>query len=100
MVYTAQDLVTEIHNHVAKATGTMREHWYVGIASDPRQRLFSDHNVDEKNGWWIYREAFDSNHARAAEASLLQLGYDGGTSGGDYTTKHVYAFLQTPSTRR
>ena len=24
--------------------------WYVGITSDPRQRLFSDHGVREKGG--------------------------------------------------
>ncbi len=27
--------------------------WYVGIASDPRDRLFNDHNVDEQNGFWM-----------------------------------------------
>lgn len=97
---TAQDIVTEIRNYVAKSGYTNRKHWYVGIASDPRIRLFSDHNVDENNGLYIGLEAINANHAREAEASLLQLGYDGGTGGDDYATKHVYVFLQTPSTRR
>ena len=37
--------------------------------------------------------------ARAAEAELLDLGYDGGVGGGDHP-RYVYAFLKTANTRR
>jgi hypothetical protein len=95
----SQIIVSKIHDY-ASSQGYERAHWYVGIASDPEQRLFSDHNVDRDNGRWIYVEAVNNDHAREAERVLLNAGYDGGTGGGDGTTKHVYAFLKTASTIR
>lgn len=73
--------------------------WYAGIASSPRDRLFSDHNVDEKHGQWRYDTCESSDDARAVEEALLKLGCKGGGGGGDHTTKACYAYLITPSTR-
>lgn len=74
--------------------------WYVGIASDIQSRLFSDHNVHPTNHVWIHARALNAAHARSAEAMLLNLGYDGGRSGGDDTTAHVYAFRKDFGTVR
>lgn len=74
--------------------------WYIGIASVPEQRLFIDHNVDKDNDYWIYRNAGDQTAARNVELFFIeQLGTDGGPGGGDHTTKFVYAYKKTPSTR-
>lgn len=74
--------------------------WYVGIASDPKQRLFSDHNVDEKNGAWIFVESESSSAAREVESYFINIvGTDGGSGGGDYSTKYIYVYKKTSSTK-
>lgn len=71
--------------------------WYCGIASDPRDRLFREHNVPEENGW-IYRQCNNNADARAVEDDLLKLGCDGGVGGGDETTIYVYAYIKKAGT--
>ncbi len=89
MAYTEQQIYNDILAHVGNDTKRV---WYVGIASDVRQRLFTDHSVSEANGSWIYRQATSSDHARNVEAALFKLGFDGGPGGGDNTTDYVYAY--------
>lgn len=91
-------IISDINEHVARSRRSHSD-WYVGIATDIKQRLFGDHNVDQ-DGWWIYRIADDEKVARETEAKLLdEFGYDGGIGGGDHPI-YVYAFLKTSSTRR
>jgi hypothetical protein len=79
--------------------GNPKSTWYVGIASDPKNRLFNDHNVDKEHGWWIYRDTDSDTSARKIESFLLErYGFDGDNGGGDYTTKSVYAYKKTSST--
>ncbi|MDP2812386.1 MAG: hypothetical protein Q8O32_01710 [bacterium] len=79
----------------ADKEGSGYNHWYCGIASDPKKRLFSDHNVAEKNSWWIYRNAEIEQNARDTEDRLLQLGFTGGEGGGDSSSTYVYAYKIT-----
>ena len=79
-----------ISNH-----GKAYSEWYAGIASDPRVRLFEDHNVSEANGIWIYRQFNSSTDARTVEDWLLKLGCTGGSSGGDQSTVYAYAYLKS-----
>ena len=98
MANTKESIKTDIKAHIQKCGGSYSD-WYIGIASDPKQRLFNDHNVDEKNGAWIYQEAESSSAAREVEEYFVNtLGTDGGSGGGDYSTKHVYAYKKTSST--
>ena len=86
--------------HFIKEYGGSYSGWYVGVATYPRKRLFTEHNVDEKNGCWIYREATSSNAAREVEEYFVErLGTDGGTGGGDESTKYVYAYKKTSKTK-
>lgn len=87
------DITTYIQNHHPSYS-----QWYAGIATDPRQRLFSDHNVSENGGTWIYSGAGSENEAREVEKRLLQKGCKGGTGGG-VSPQHVYAYRITNSTR-
>ena len=73
--------------------------WYVGIADNPRERLFDGHGVKEEGDLWIYRTAESSTEARRIEKYFVeQLGTDGGTGGGDEKTKAVYAYLKNSHT--
>jgi len=93
-----QQIYDQIMEHIGKEGGSFSS-WYVGIASDPKQRLFNDHQVPTENAWFIYREAFTADDARAVEKYILDNHHtDGGTGGGDNTTKFVYAYKKTVHT--
>lgn len=99
MASSKEIIKSGIKTHIQKCGGAYSD-WYVGIASDPKQRLFNDHNADEKNGAWIYREAEGSSAAREIEEYFINtLGTDGGSGGGDYSTKYIYAHKKTSHTK-
>ena len=104
MVYTQSytvaelQIIREVEAHIAKS-GTAYSAWYAGIATDPRARLFSDHNVSEDNGWWIYRDCGTDTSSRRIEDYFLAKGCKGGPGGGDSTTRYFYAYRITASTR-
>lgn len=72
--------------------------WYVGIATDPEDRLFNQHNV-KKNAWgWIYCHTSTERDARDTEEFLLkEYLFKGDTGGGDRPCS-VYAYKITPTT--
>jgi hypothetical protein len=73
--------------------------WYVGIAADPRDRLFTGHCVSEKADAWIYRDCGNDGAARRVEQAFLNAGCKGGDGGGDRNTRYAYAYKITASTR-
>jgi len=93
---TAQAIVNDIQNYILKVRNTYKD-WYVGIASDPKKRLFVEHKVSE-NGHWIHSPADSNEVARQVEEYFLKLGCDGGSGGGDNTSNIVYAYLKTSQT--
>jgi len=97
MIKSKETIIQEIKEYIDIAGGEYSL-WYVGIATDPEKRLYEDHNVD-KNGLSIWRETENSNIAREIEKYFIEeIGTDGGTGGGDNTTKFVYAYKKTTYT--
>jgi len=78
--------------------GTPDSNWYVGITSDPKKRLFNNHNVSEHTGKWIHGDAGSESIAREIEEYFLNLGADGGGGGGDGSSRYVYAYRKTSTT--
>ena len=97
MIKDKNTIINEIKNHIDD--GGSYSAWYVGIASNPRQRLFEDHKVNEKTDVWIYRESESSDIARSIEDHFVNtLGTDGGTGGGDDSTNSVYSYKKNSHT--
>ena len=96
-VTEADRIAGEILAHIHRE-GSGYNNWYVGITNDIRKRLFGDHNVSEKDSWYIYRTASSSEIARRVEKYFLNLGLDGGDGGGDDTSRIVYAYRITLNT--
>ena len=95
----AMELIKEVTTYIQNNGGVYFE-WYVGIASDPRQRLFVEHGVKEIGDVWIFSTADNASMARAAEKHLLDvLRADGGPGGGDNTTTVVYAYKKAWHTK-
>lgn len=92
-----KEIISDINAYMKKHGGNNVD-WYVGIAADPKSRLFTDHNVSENSGTWIYRQATSSDSAREVEKAYLVAGCKGGPGGGDDDTDYVYAYLITSTT--
>lgn len=98
MANTTQEAYNEILAHIQKQGGPFSE-WYCGITENIQNRLFRDHNVPEKDHWYMYRQCVNSDAARSVEKALLDdHGCDGGTGGGDDDADYIYAYLKTSVT--
>ena len=96
---SAQETYNEIRTYIDERNNSYQK-WYSGITSNPRERLFQEHNVSEKSDWWIFRLCQNEQSARSVEEVLLKLGCDGATGGGDESSVYVYAYFKTANTRQ
>ena len=96
-IHSYSEAVNDLDAYIAKGGGRYSA-WYCGIAADPKERLFDDHNVDRENGPWIRRDCGTDTVARQVEGYFHKKGCDGGSGGGDRNTKYVYAYKITSST--
>ncbi len=97
-VIAIDSVVKEFKDHIRKCGGGYTN-WYVGVASNPRDRLFSDHNVDEKHDAWIFRNCGTDTASRRVEQCFLNLGCQGGPGGGDHNSTYTYAYQTNNHTR-
>lgn len=95
---TFEQIKVDFLNYMRSCGGSYSG-WYVGITNDAQRRLFTEHGVNKDSGAWIFRTADSSETARRIEQHFINLGLDGGTGGGDYTAKIVYAYRKTSSTK-
>ena len=95
---TEQEIIDEIVSHIQDRGGSYSE-WYVGIASDPKDRLFVGHNVSEKNDYWFFKKAQNDTNARNVEKYIIDTyGTDGAPGGGDSATVYVYSYKKSSKT--
>ena len=99
MSETSSTIIQEIIKYINGCTGLYFSDYYAGITKDPAQRLFTEHNVNENSGCWIYRRAINIEHARDAEKQLLEKGMKGGDGGGDNSSVYVYCYQITDQTQ-
>ncbi len=88
---TAQKIIQDFEEYMTKYGGSY-DVWYIGITSDINQRLFVEHQVHENGDVWIYTPADSNEIARSVEKYFVDLGCDGGTGGGDNSSKTVYSY--------
>ena len=93
-----QKVITFLNDKLMEHPDTANGQWYVGIASDPEDRLFGEHNVSEEKDHWHYIPADSEAIARAVEKHFLNAGCDGGPGGGDASSKFVYVYLKSAKT--
>jgi hypothetical protein len=74
--------------------GFLYNKFYVGISAYPYTRLSEGHAVVFGRDLWRIWDCGTEVVARAVEKSLLALGFDGGTGGGDQDSKYVYVYLK------
>ena len=95
---TKQEIINDLDAHIKDGGGGYPA-WYVGIASDARDRLFNDHKVKEKGDSWVFRQTSFSGVAREIEDYFVNmLGTDGGAGKGVVFTDMVYAYKKASHT--
>lgn len=95
---SAQNAFKFLHGYMRKHGGTYAD-WYAGIASDMRQRLFMDHNVDQEGGVWAHFRCTSKEEATSVEQALFRKQCNGGPGGGDDGTDFAYIYMITLETR-
>jgi len=89
------NILTYINNN-----GGIYTDWYVGIAQDPKRRLFVDHGVLEAGDAWIYDWCLNSDAARNIESYFVTIfKTSGDVGGGDENTTAVYAYKKSSHSR-
>lgn len=89
---TREEVINEIEQYILKNGGDYPD-WYIGITSDPNDRLFNGHRVEKDRIPWIYRLCSSSDVARIIEDYFLgERGTMGGPGGGDDDATYVYAY--------
>jgi hypothetical protein len=88
---TELEIKAEIISFIKRHGGSASD-YYVGIASDPKERL-SQHRVDEDKDVYQSWQAPSSEVARRIEEVAIEvLHTKGGKGGGDENTKLVYIY--------
>lgn len=79
---TKDAIINEIEKHLSNSVKEYYSDFYIGITNDVNRRLFSEHNVDKDNDWWIFSKADTEDVARDVERYYKDLGMKGDTGGG------------------
>lgn len=79
--------------------GRYYNEFYIGIASDPLDRLTNGHGCDASvpNIYWT--APLHTSIVRTIEKFFLDKGAKGGPGGGDVSTCYIYAYKIAPNTR-
>jgi hypothetical protein len=84
-----------------KQHGGWNSEWYAGVASDPRERLFKHHRVDEASGAWAFEPTESAQDARRLAKSFHSGGgFDGELGDDDPAAVYVYIYLKTKDTKQ
>jgi len=93
-----QEIIDDLKKYIQEKRGDYGL-WYVGVSSNARNSLFSEHKVKEKEDFWIYKTALSSEIAREVEKYfLIVLGTDGLIGNGEETSRMVYTYRKTTHT--
>jgi len=92
MATSVSNAIGHIDAFIASRCGGVYRRAYVGIAADPRVRLFNEHNVRPEVDAYAWYGCSSDTEARRVESYFLALGCEGGPGGGDRESRFVYGY--------
>ena len=99
MSKTAKEIIADFEEHLTNSKKQYYSDFYVGITNDIERRLFTEHNVEKNNSWWIYCVAINKSEAQSVEEYFLDKGMKGDTGGGTDDSIYVYCYEITSTTK-
>ena len=99
MVYSVQQIKFEILAYIKEFGGEFNE-WYVGIAADPKKKMFEEHSVHKEEDIWLYKQALTFAACKTIQDYFLKiLEVDGvSVTGGNEDTDCVYLYKKSVRT--
>jgi len=91
-------IITAFEDFMAQH-GHYYSEFYVGIASDPVDRLINGHGCDASTPHIYWTQPLHTTVVRAIENSFLDKGTKGGPGGGGSDTCYIYVYKIMPQTR-
>ena len=85
MGFLDNDLAGRIVNYMSECRGYFSE-WYVGVTSDPEDKLFNEHKVDQYKDDWIYMAA-----------SSVNIAHNSDSIDDNVVSKMIYAYKKAPA---
>ena len=77
MVYSVQQIKYEILAYIKEFGGDFSD-WYVGVSADPKNEMFNQHSVHEKDDIWLYKQALTFKACSTVQQYFLEtLNTDG-----------------------
>jgi hypothetical protein len=93
-------IIQEIEQYITNFGGHYPD-WYVGISSNPKNRLFQDHHVHVEDDLWIHKLANSLDDVKKIKDHFHNIRHaDGPREGGNNTTLYIYAYKKTKNTRQ
>lgn len=89
---TKDAIINDIEKHLSNSVKEYYRDFYIGITNDVNKRMFTDHNVNKDNDWWIYCKADSEGIARDVENYYLELGMKGDTGGGNLENPPLFVY--------
>ena len=99
-IYSVQQIKFEIFAYV-KEFGADFSDWYVGISHDPKKALFEDHELDEQNDIWLYKQAMSFAACETVQKYFLETQNTEGNKlvAASEDTDCVYAYKKSENTK-
>lgn len=97
MASTEEEIKQKISSHMRKYGGSYLD-WYVGITSDPENRLFNDHRVNKSKNSWVFIQTDEETAKNVGEYFVNYIGTDGKSNGAEHPN-HVYIYKKTWRTK-
>jgi len=95
---TPETITTDIISFIEEKGGRTLD-WYVGITSNPEQRLFAEHGLQKTGEDWIYRTADTAEEARRIGKYFVVAVKTDGAGFNEANARTVYAYKKKEHTK-
>lgn len=77
MIYSVQQIKFDIYSYIKELESEF-EDWYIGISSNPKTKMQAEHNVNEAEDIWLYRQALSLRACQTIQRHFVEgLGLSG-----------------------
>ena len=89
----SNQIVEKIHQKRRECIGSVPQDYFIGITNNPEKRLFNEHKIRKKEGFYTYVEASTDLEAKKALNKLLKEDMNGFPLNGKIPGKYVYCYF-------
>ncbi|MBI9066898.1 MAG: hypothetical protein JEZ09_06360 [Salinivirgaceae bacterium] len=88
----SNQIIKNIHSKTNERGYSVPQDYFVGITSNPEERIFNEHNINREESFYTFFEASTELDAKKAFEKLLKYNMHGFPSLGNIPGKFVYCY--------